>query len=63
MKFDVGQVIKLKKPHPCGANSWEILRVGMDFRLRCTGCGHQVMVTRKLVEKNFKGFLDNQMKN
>lgn len=57
MKFEIGQVVKLKKPHPCGANEWEILRVGMDFRLRCRGCDHQVMVPRKLVEKNFKGFV------
>ena len=55
MKFDIGQVIKMKKPHPCGANEWEILRVGMDFKLKCKGCGHEVMLTRKLVEKNFKG--------
>lgn len=58
MKFDIGQVIKMKKPHPCGANEWEILRVGMDFKLKCKGCGHEVMVTRKLVEKNFKGFIE-----
>lgn len=57
MDFEVGQVIKMKKKHPCGENRWEILRVGMDFRLRCAGCGRQVMVPRKLVEKNFKGFL------
>lgn len=57
MEFNVGQVIKMKKPHPCGANEWEILRVGMDFRLKCKGCDHQVMVSRKLVEKNFKGFI------
>ncbi|MCB5505523.1 DUF951 domain-containing protein [Coprococcus eutactus] len=58
MEFNVGQVIKMKKPHPCGANEWEILRVGMDFRLKCKGCNHQVMVPRKLVEKNFKGFIE-----
>ena len=58
MVFNVGQVIKMKKPHPCGANEWEILRVGMDFRLKCKGCDHQVMVPRKLVEKNFKGFIE-----
>lgn len=58
MEFCVGQKIKMKKAHPCGENCWEILRVGMDFRLKCTGCGHQVMVPRKLVEKNFKGFLE-----
>lgn len=58
MEFNVGQVIKMKKPHPCGANEWEILRVGMDFRLKCKGCDHQVMVPRKLAEKNFKGFIE-----
>ncbi len=58
MEFQVGQTIRLKKKHPCGANEWEILRVGMDFRLRCCGCGHQVMVSRKLVEKNFKGMTE-----
>lgn len=57
MDFSVGQVIKMKKAHPCGANEWEILRIGMDFRLRCLGCDRQVMVSRKIVEKNFKGFI------
>ena len=58
MEFNVGQVIKMKKPHPCGANEWKILRVGMDFRLKFKWCNHQVMVPRKLVEKNFKGFIE-----
>lgn len=53
-KFEVGDVIKLKKPHPCGSHEWEILRVGADFRLKCMGCGHMIMVPRKLVEKNCK---------
>ena len=57
MDFSVGQVIKMKKPHPCGENQWEILRVGMDFKLRCKGCEHEVMVTRKMVEKNFRAFI------
>ena len=54
MEFQVGEIITLKKGHPCGANAWEILRVGMDFRLKCTGCGRQIMVPRKLVEKNLR---------
>ena len=53
-RFAVGDVIWMKKPHPCGSHEWEILRVGADFRLKCEGCGHQVMVSRKLVEKNTK---------
>ncbi len=60
MEFKLGQVIKLKKAHPCGGNNWEIQRVGMDFRLKCLQCGHSVMVSRKLVEKNFRGFIDNR---
>lgn len=51
-RFVVGDIIKMKKPHPCGSHEWEVLRVGADFRLKCTGCGHQIMVPRKLVEKN-----------
>ncbi|MDE8701269.1 DUF951 domain-containing protein, partial [[Ruminococcus] lactaris] len=39
-KFDVGDVIRMKKPHPCGSYVWEILRVGADFRFKCAGCGH-----------------------
>ena len=56
MDFQIGQVIRMKKAHPCGGNEWEILRVGMDFRLRCIKCGRQVMLPGKLVEKNFRGF-------
>lgn len=55
MEFSVGQKIIMKKPHPCGANQWEILRVGMDFRLKCLGCGRQVMLPRKVVEKGYRG--------
>lgn len=53
-RFAVGDVIRMKKPHPCGSHEWEVLRIGADFRLKCIGCGHQIMVPRKLVEKNTK---------
>ncbi|MCC8138287.1 MAG: DUF951 domain-containing protein [Clostridiales bacterium] len=52
--FEVGDIVKLKKKHPCGSQEWEILRVGADFRLKCTGCERQIMVPRKLVEKNVR---------
>ena len=52
--YEVGDIVFLKKPHPCGSNEWNILRVGADFRLECRGCGHQIMVERRLVEKNTK---------
>lgn len=50
--YEVGDIVKLKKQHPCGSNEWEILRVGADFRLKCLGCGHQVMVTQTGGEKH-----------
>ena len=50
--YEVGDIVKMKKKHPCGSFEWEILRVGADFRLKCMGCGHQIMIARKLVEKN-----------
>ncbi len=54
-RFEVGDIVKLKKNHPCGSREWEILRVGADFRLKCMGCGHQIMVPRTMVEKNARG--------
>ena len=61
--YEVGDIVKLKKPHPCGSSEWEILRVGADFRLKCTGCGHQIMVARKLVEKKHPRITKKKMRN
>ena len=55
MDVMVGDTLVMKKPHPCGSSEWEVIRVGMDFKLRCLGCGHLIMVPRKLVEKNCRG--------
>lgn len=57
MDIHVGDVLKLKKPHPCGSCEWDVLRVGADFRLKCRGCGHQIMIARRLLEKNIKQIL------
>ena len=54
MDIQVGDILTLKKQHPCGSKQWEVLRIGADFRLKCTGCGHQIMIARKLVEKNIR---------
>lgn len=54
MDIQVGDVVKLKKEHPCGSKEWEVLRIGADFRIKCTGCGHQVMLPRTQLEKNIK---------
>ena len=53
-KYEVGDIVRLKKQHPCGSSEWEILPVGADFPLNCMGCGHQIMIARKLDEKNTK---------
>ena len=52
--YEVGDIVTLKKRHPCGSAEWEILRVGADFKLKCMGCSHEIMVKRTLVEKNTK---------
>ena len=52
--YEVGDIVKLKKPHPCGSQEWLVLRVGMDFKLRCEGCGHELMLPRSRVEKSIK---------
>lgn len=57
MDIQVGDVLQMKKPHPCGSREWTVLRVGMDFRLRCLGCGHEVMLPRVKAEKNIKKVL------
>ena len=57
MDVRVGDTIQTKKPPPCGANTLEVLRVGMDFRIRCTGCGHEVMLPRAKIEKNIRKIL------
>lgn len=54
MDVRLGDVLEMKKPHPCGSKEWLVLRVGMDFRLRCQGCGHEVMLPRSKAEKNIK---------
>lgn len=54
MDIRLGDILELKKEHPCGSREWLVLRVGMDFRLRCAGCGHEVMIPRTKAEKNIK---------
>ena len=54
MDIQVGDTIQTKKTHPCGANTFAVLRVGMDFRIRCTGCGREIMLPRARIEKNIR---------
>ena len=52
--------LELKRQHPCGSKTWEVLRVGMDIKLRCLGCGHEVMVPRRKAEKAIRAILSNE---
>ncbi len=54
MDIRLGDILVMKKPHPCGEKRWLVLRTGADFRLRCQGCGHEIMVTRQKAEKNIR---------
>ena len=54
MDIQLGDVLTLKKGHPCGENRWLVLRVGADLRLRCMGCAHEVMLPRNKVEKSIR---------
>ena len=57
MDIHVGDVLELKKEHPCGSRRWLVLRVGMDFKLRCEVCGHELMLPRSKAEKSIKRVL------
>lgn len=54
MDIQIGDILELKKTHPCGSREWKVLRVGMDFKLKCLGCGHEVMTPRVKAEKSIK---------
>ncbi len=54
MDINIGDILTLKKAHPCGSHDWEVLRTGIDFRIKCMGCGHMVMIPRVKIEKNIK---------
>ena len=54
MNIQVGDVLTLKKSHPCGSKEWQVLRIGADFKLRCLGCSHVIMASRSKIEKYVK---------
>lgn len=56
-RYSLGDIVRLKKPHPCGSDQWEVTRTGMDFRIKCLGCGHQVLVPRPKFEKSVKAIV------
>jgi hypothetical protein len=55
--FHLGDIVQMKKPHPCGTNEMEIIRMGMDIRIKCVGCKHSILIPRAKFEKNMKKVL------
>ncbi len=60
MELHLNDIVELKKTHPCGSCRWEILRVGMDIKLRCLGCGHELMLPRSKVEKSIRKIIPKE---
>ena len=63
MNIKVGDTITVKKQHPCGSKLFKVLRVGMDFRIKCLGCGHEIMLPRAKIEKNIKKITSPESEN
>jgi hypothetical protein len=60
MDLKVGDIVRLRKPHPCGGFEWEIVRIGADIGLRCLTCRHRVLVPRSRIEKRIKKVLSEE---
>ena len=61
MDLRLQDILVMKKPHPCGEKQWLVLRTGADFRLKCLGCGHEVMVERFKAERNIRSVLRKEI--
>lgn len=57
-EYDLNDIVEMKKPHPCGENAWKIIRLGMDIRIKCTGCNHSVLIPRKEFESKLKKIIE-----
>lgn len=62
-QFDLGDIVEMKKQHPCGTNKWEIIRVGADIKIKCVNCGRIIMLPRIKFEKGLKNILEKKEKN
>ena len=61
MDIKLNDILVMKKAHPCGDKQWKVLRVGADFRLKCLGCGHEIMVPRLKAEKNIRNVIRDEI--
>ncbi len=60
--YELNDIVEMKKPHPCGTNRWQIIRLGADIKIQCTGCGHIVMLPRREFERKMKKILEKAEK-
>ena len=59
-KYNVGSIVTMKKPHACKTNEWTITRVGVDIKLKCNGCNHEIMLDRLEFEKKLRRIIDEE---
>lgn len=62
-EFELGDIVEMKKPHPCGTNKWEIIRTGADVKIKCVNCGRIIMLPRTKFVKGLKSILEKKEKN
>ena len=61
MDFKIGDIVELKKEHPCGSKKWEIIKIGVDFKLKCLGCNRVILIERQKALKMIKRKINNQL--
>ena len=57
LEIRLGDVVRLKKPHPCGSDTWVVVRLGADIGIRCLNCEHRVLIVRSTLERRIKEFI------
>lgn len=60
LNFNVGDIVQLKKKHPCGEDKWEVMRTGVDYRIKCLGCGRQILIPRIDFRKRVKKIIESK---
>lgn len=63
MEYQIGDIVRTKKQHPCGSKLWEITRVGVDFKLKCMGCGHIIILDRQKALKSITKKVEDKENN
>ena len=62
MEYNIGDIVRTKKQHPCGSKLWEITRLGVDFKLKCQGCSHIIVLPREKALKSITKKIENEDK-